>query len=275
MVNSLDEFFNVQTAVAEQQIKLQGGGFNFATVTQISPTVKVRIDGDIITADVTPISLIPVNTDDRVMVLYYQRQLIVVGVVGGAATIICTSGARPAHKVGRTIFETDTGRTGVSDGTYWTLTRPDAYCQVWQTAGQTITPYTWTALTWSGTEHDGITAWHGATTGITVPWAGLYKVYGTFCVGNGDYHGLNATAELRINSVAMYGAVVNFNHPVGYTNETFFSLPTRRSTFAANDVFGMGCYVACGGHAAPAHVTIVDGSRRSMLGIEYLYTKEA
>ena len=33
--------------------------------------------------------------------------------------VVCTSGTRPGHQAGRRIYETDTGRTLVSDGTAW------------------------------------------------------------------------------------------------------------------------------------------------------------
>jgi hypothetical protein len=42
-----------------------------------------------------------------------------VGGLTARTTLVCTSTTRPAHAAGRTIFETDSRRTWVSDGTNW------------------------------------------------------------------------------------------------------------------------------------------------------------
>jgi predicted secreted protein len=65
--------------------------------------------------------------------------------------IICLSTARPPHKAGRPIYETDTKRVYVSDGTNWTQVNPGIDAQTNDVAtGQTTTSTTYTDLTTVG-----------------------------------------------------------------------------------------------------------------------------
>ena len=184
--------------------------------------------------------------------------------------VVCTSTTRPAHSAGLRIFETDTLRSGVSDGTYWTLTRPDAYCQVFRSTTQTITTNTWTAVSWPNAEHDGLTAWHAGNTGITVPWDGVYRIGGSFSVDN-EAHPFRTEAELRIDGTAAWGTGAAHNNPSGYGSPSAFPLPTRLVGLTAGQVVGMGCYMIC--DVGDSHATHASGSWRPRILVEHVFTR--
>ena len=60
--------------------------FRFGVVTGLSP-LRVKLDGDANPAPVTPIVTCEVSTGDRVFVQIHNRQLMVVGRVGGLASL--------------------------------------------------------------------------------------------------------------------------------------------------------------------------------------------
>jgi hypothetical protein len=184
---------------------------------------------------------------------------------------VCTSATRPAHAAGRTILETDTGRRGISDGTYWLLTKPEAWCQVWQESAQTLSHMTNTELNLSGTTHDGETSWHSGNR-INAPWAGVYEVDGSAIISSNGGDTVELDSAIYANGTALYGAFGATVTPSSSWLDPRVTHGPRVVSLAASEYVHM--YVYQWNDSSDAIDTVVSTAWRSMLRLKYLYTKE-
>lgn len=186
-----------------------------------------------------------------------------------AGLILCTSTDRPTHVAGRQILETDTGRSGISDGAYWTLTRDDAYCELYQATSQSIPSSAWTTLSLTDANVDGVAAWHSGNT-IVAPWTGTYELAGSIAFSShfGDVQ--EVAGELRLNDTAVHSGKASQVTPSGSWLDLFMAIPTRIIDLSAGQSVSLAVWQYCGGSA---NSTIVNYSERSKIYLRYLYTK--
>ena len=185
--------------------------------------------------------------------------------------IVCTSTSRPTHVAGRQILETDTGRSGISDGAYWTLTRDDAYCELYQATSQSIPSGVWTTLSLTNALSEGITSWHSGNT-IVVPWTGVYELAGSIAFSPNSGNVQEVVGEFRLNNNAVYSGKVSQVTPSGSWLALFMAVPTRIIYLSAGQSVSLAIWQYCGGSA---NSTIVNYSERSKIYLRYLYTKTA
>jgi hypothetical protein len=163
-------------------------------------------------------------------------------------TIICTSSTRPASPfVGQVIYETDSGRSYIHNGTAWVApqvqTNPPI-CRAYATGTQSLANSTVTAITLGSESYDTDTM-HSTvsnTSRITFTTAGVYSLIGeaTFDInatGTRDiYLFLNGTTRISEATAPSSGASTYSQLQVG-----------AQYSFAANDYVEMYAWQNSGG----------------------------
>lgn len=156
--------------------------------------------------------------------------------------VVCTSGTRPSSPTdGRMIYETDTDRLMVHDGSDWReLSMTNApRAQVSRSTTQSIPDGVQTTMTWQEVDYDNRGMWSaGSPSRLTVP-AGMGGIY--FCTATLEYaansSGTRTVALLRNGNVI--GRSIQQNTGSGQAARVFYA---REVVAAPGDYFEISAY---------------------------------
>jgi hypothetical protein len=156
------------------------------------------------------------------------------GPAGATSIIICTSGTRPgAPAEGQAIYETDTNRTYIWDGTAWKpfgIFSINPGCKVRRTTAQSIPDSAATLISWQAEDWDYDAMWSaGAPTDVIIKTAGVYTISANFRLDSGAAQ----WGTIYVNGTKRLGYPIV---PVIDGTFAYYSFTTIPYRFAANEV---------------------------------------